>query len=300
MTPRRSVRAEARRLYREMVGEGGLSPNSQSPSADAPPPRAEPVIGPAEEGGTGRLAAEGQHALRGEGAQPLMPDPPSLRFGGQDLMAQVRRLYEDSIIPVRDIAQRAGVTERTLYKYARKQNWKPRYAWMPDGSRPPARPGRRRWTQAQEKQQARAEQFAPGQGAGGRFIRREEIGTPFAQGIKAVDAAGRAAAAKASAEAARMAQRARVEAQFERALSNNCEALRALRRAADEARLPRAPRRAPSNPLSARIEASCIDALLAWVNGTNAALEEAGVAMLAVAPEAIAPAPVTSACSTPS
>jgi hypothetical protein len=128
-------------------------------------------------------------------------------------MAQVRRLYEDSIVPVREIARRAGVSERTLYKYARRSNWKPRYAWMPDGARPPARPGRRRWTPAQEQEHARAAQFAPGQGAGGRFIRRDDIGKPFARGIKALDPAGRAAAAKAAAEGARMAERARLEAE---------------------------------------------------------------------------------------
>jgi hypothetical protein len=123
-------------------------------------------------------------------------------------MAQLRALYEDTAVPVREIARRAGVTERTLCKYARKQNWTPRYAWMPDGSRPA---GRRRWSEQRE----RAEMFAPGKGAGGRFIRREEAGQPFAQGIKATDAAGRAAAAQASAEAERVARRARAEAEAE-------------------------------------------------------------------------------------
>ena len=123
MTPRTSVRAAARRLYEEMSGEGGLSRNLRLPTPDPSPPLAS-------------LAGEGERDVRVAGVEP---DPPSLRFGGQDLMAHVRRMYEDSIIPVRDIAQRAGVTERTLYKYAGKNNWKPRYAWTPDGSRPPPR-----------------------------------------------------------------------------------------------------------------------------------------------------------------
>jgi hypothetical protein len=130
-------------------------------------------------------------------------------------MAQVRALYEDSAVPVREIARRAGVSERTLYKYARKGNWKARYAWMPDGARPPGRPGRRRWASAQGQQHAHATPFAPGKGAGGRFIRREERGQPFAHGIKALDPAGRAVAAAASAEAERTARRARAEAQAE-------------------------------------------------------------------------------------
>jgi hypothetical protein len=133
------VRAEARRLYAEMVGEGGSTPHAATPTPD-----------PSPQGG-------------GEKKTP-------------DLMAHLRAMYEDSIIPVRDIAQRAGVTERTLYKYARKHAWKPRYAWMPDGSRPPARPARRRLTEQRE----RALQVAPAKGAGGRFIRRDDIGAPFA------------------------------------------------------------------------------------------------------------------------
>ena len=282
MTPRRSVRAEARRLYREMVGEGGgASANTAPPTPDPSPPLAEPVIGPAQEGRTRWLA--------GGGEKP-------------DLMAHVRRMYEDSIIPVRDIAQRAGVTERTLYKYARKRNWKPRYAWMPDGSRPPARPGRRRWTPAQEKQQARAEQFAPGQGAGGRFIRREEIGTPFAHGIKAVDAAGRAAAAEASAEADRIAERARLEAECRSAWQAKSEALawvvqglRQLNRLTDAAR--KAGREI--DPIDERCVWRQIDvAKDSWTFAIRD--EQAAQAALAQFDRDNAAAPVTSACSMPS
>ena len=141
------------------------------------------------------------------------PDPSSPRFGGQDLMALVRRMYEDSIIPVRDIARRAGVTERTLYKYARKGNWRPRYAWTPSGARPHGKAARQRWTEARE----RAAAFAPEKGAGGRFIRREDRDAPFAQGIKALDPAARATAVQAAAEAQRAARRAQAdaEAQFQ-------------------------------------------------------------------------------------
>ena len=184
MTPRTSVRAAARRLYEEMSGEGGLSRNLRPLTPDPSPPLAS-LAG----GGERKEQGEGERDVRVAGVEP---NPPSLRFGGQDLMAHVRRMYEDSIIPVRDIARRAGVAERTLYKYARKNGWKPRYAWTPDGARPPARPGRPRWTQAQENHHARAAQFAPTKGAGGRFIRRDDIGEPFMQGIKATDPAGRA------------------------------------------------------------------------------------------------------------
>ena len=95
-------------------------------------------------------------------------DPPSPEgFGGQaaqNLTEKVRALYEDSAVPVREIAAIAGVTERTIYKYARKQQWKPRYRWRARGQ---ADRGRR-WRQRPG--------FAPVKGAGARFIRRADSG----------------------------------------------------------------------------------------------------------------------------
>jgi len=41
---------------------------------------------------------------------------------------RVRALYEDSAVPMREIARLAGVHERTLYKYARKCGWRRRNA----------------------------------------------------------------------------------------------------------------------------------------------------------------------------
>jgi hypothetical protein len=221
-------------------------------------------------------------------------------------MPQLRRMYEDSIIPVHDIAQCAGVTERTIYKYARKQNWKPRYAWMPDGARPPARPGRRRWTPAQESQQgthhARAEQCAPGKGAGGRFIRRDAAGEPFAQGIKATDAAGRAAAATVSAEAARVAERARLAADAlsawqakQAALSWLNQGLRQLGRLTDAARKARR----AIDPFDERCVWRQIDiARDSWTFAIRSEL--AALAALEQFDRDKAAAAVTSACSAPS
>ena len=203
MTPRKSVRAAARRLYEEKMGEGGVSAESAPPTPDPSPPLA---------------------GLAGGGEKKA-----------PELMAQVRALYEATAVPVREIARRAGVAERTLYKYARKQNWKPRYAWTPDGARPVGRAARLRWSDAQEKEHERASQFAPAKGAGGRFIRREDIGEPFAQGLKALDPAGRAAAAAACAEAERAAERARLEAEVYEAWEARTKAMRALNRALDAA-----------------------------------------------------------------
>jgi hypothetical protein len=82
------------------------------------------------------------------------------------LTERVRALYEDSIVPVRDIAALVGVTERTIYKYARKGGWRQRHLCL-----------------------ARA--------AGGRFIPRADQDKPHAQGLKALDPEGAQRAAQA-------------------------------------------------------------------------------------------------------
>jgi hypothetical protein len=91
------------------------------------------------------------------------------------LMTRTRKLYEDGIVPVREIAQLVGVSERTLYKHARRGGWRRRYA----------------------RGEAKAEEGAQPamvRGAGGRFIRRAEAGEPHAQGLKALDPTGAAMA----------------------------------------------------------------------------------------------------------
>jgi hypothetical protein len=68
------------------------------------------------------------------------------------LTALARAHYEESAMLVRETA---AVTELTIKKYAAKQHRKLRY------------------------------RFAREKGAGGRFIRREDQGSAFAQGLKA-------------------------------------------------------------------------------------------------------------------
>jgi hypothetical protein len=139
-----------------------------------------------------------------------------------DLMAQVRALYEDSAVPVREIAARAGVTERTIYKYARKHGWQPRYLWQDDHPCMLVRG----WQAA--------DRFAPAKGAGGRFIRREDAGKPFARGLKANDPAARAKAAQSCAEADRIARAAWQNAERARLVEEQWKCVRAMNRAADE------------------------------------------------------------------
>jgi hypothetical protein len=150
-----------------------------------------------------------------EANPPLAPEPP-------DLMARVRRLYEESAVPVREIARLARVTERTIYKYAQKHAWAPRYLWQDDHSCMLGRGWRA------------ADDLAPSKGAGGRFIRRADAGKPFARGLQAVDPVARAKAAQSCAEADRLAREAWERAEHARLVRLNWSSLRAMDRAMDE------------------------------------------------------------------
>jgi hypothetical protein len=167
MTRRISQRACAQENYREMAEEAA--------SSQAAMPT--PTPNPSPQGG-GKQAA----AWRGE----------------SDLTARVRVLYENSAVPVREVARLAGVTERMLYKYAQKGGWKPRYAWIDRGG------VRRRWRAKTT--------FAPAKGAGGRFMARADKGKPFARGLKATDRQGAARASAACIRAAAIAAQAQADA----------------------------------------------------------------------------------------
>jgi hypothetical protein len=129
-------------------------------------------------------------------------------------------------VPVREIAAIVGVTERTVYKYAAKQRWKQRYARRPD--------------------------FAPVKGAGGRFIAREDKGLPFAQGLKATDAAGAQRAVAACADAERLADEAQAKAERRQRIEAQIQAMESTCRPAASSRLisMRATRKATNHKTS--------------------------------------------------
>ena len=144
------------------------------------------------------------------GASPQGGDAPI------PLTERVRALYENSVVPVREIAQLAGITERTLYKYVQKGGW-----------------GRR--------------QICIARGAGGRFIPLADADKPHASGIGALDpqAAGQAAARclrahaiseKAMMEAAAVAQ-ARADRVKERTERSQAAVLEAQAAREAEARI---------------------------------------------------------------
>jgi putative ATPase subunit gpP of terminase len=212
MTRRSSQRALAREIYRKMVKE-------RARQEAAPTPDPSLLLASARGGGETGPAA-------------------------QNLTEKVRALYEHSAVPVAEIARLAGVTERTIYKYAARENWTPRYRWSCAGSRPRGACWRA------------AAALAPVKGAGGRFIRRADKGKPFAAGLKATDPAAAAAAAAACRReeaASRAAQQKAKEAQHAeaeiRAIDTVSRTLHELNRYLAER--DKAPSAAPSD---ARVE----------------------------------------------
>jgi len=168
MTRRSSQRALAQEIYRRMVEE-------RAKRDDAPS-----LTLPRERGREQAVLDRGEQAVPGEGEQAAVGG------GAASLTEKVRALYEHSAVPVAEIARLAGVTERTIYKYAAKGRWTPRY----------------------RRSAAANESVAPVKGAGGRFIRRADRGQPFARGLKATDPAGATRAGAACDEAAGLARAA--------------------------------------------------------------------------------------------
>jgi hypothetical protein len=116
------------------------------------------------------------------------------------LTERVRALYEGSVVPVCEIARLIGVSDRMIYQYARTGGWRRRrtcpacaaaFAAAKAGRVARRRPG-----------------FVPAKGAGGRFIRREDVGKPFPRGLKALDPQGAEAAAEACVRAGVIADEA--------------------------------------------------------------------------------------------
>jgi hypothetical protein len=190
MTRRMSVRAQAREIYRERIA---AEAQKKTPALTLPRIRLHAA-------GCGGQARGREKAKSGAGecaaTAPAAPPPKLSR-----LTQRVRKLYEETAVPVAEIAAIAGVTERTLYKYARKGGWTPRYAWIGRGGL-----AHRRW-------RARS-RFAPIKGAGARFVKRKEKGRPFARGLKATDRVGGARAAAACAFAEARGRQAQAEASW--------------------------------------------------------------------------------------
>ena len=235
MTPRKSSRAAARRQYLAMSGRElvfALAPlagqgvprkvevEGASDSLSQGPPHPSPLPHSSPDGERSLAYGERESAEVAECA-PLESAPtpdPSPRLadarGGReqqesageksDLMARVQALYEDTAVPVREIARLCGVTERTLYKYVRRGGWRRRYVRVAADDASPGAERGERWL--------RACGHEPVKGAGGRFVPRVEAGRPVAQGLKALDPKAREQASVACAAASARAAKARAKA----------------------------------------------------------------------------------------
>lgn len=124
----------------------------------------------------------------------------------------------------------AGVTERTIYKYAAKHDWKPRYRWTPN----------RGWRAGAA--------FVPVRGAGSRFIRRADKDKPVATGLKATDPEGAARAAAACRRAAWLARRAQLRAEADQREEARLRALETVNRALADFNRHRAARAKAGQP----------------------------------------------------
>lgn len=166
---------------------------------------------------------DGERSLAyGERGQAELGEPtvPANTAEAPSLMARVQALYEDTAVPVREIARLCGVTERTLYKYVAKGGWRRRYVRAPaDDASTGAITGNLSGA-ARGERWLRARGHEPVKGAGGRFVPRAEAGRPvapgiaqgIAHGIKALDPSARAKASLACAAASARAAKARAKA----------------------------------------------------------------------------------------
>lgn len=270
MTRRSSLRAQAQEFYREMVRDADDrdSLTEVPPTPDPSPPRASLAGG----GEKSVLGERDQAAASGEGE-------------ATDLTARVRALYEGSAVPVRDIARLAGITERTVYKYVARHGWKKRYARKPRGEAAAEVNRGQGWQAAP----GFAPDVAPVRGAGGRFIRREDNGQPFAAGLKATDPAGEARAAAACAEAERRARAAEAQAEEQRWCQENIRAIQAVITARDEVAAHDAARQGPrawsrQAELHERALLLSLEAALDWMAITVAAWERAALSSRSPAP----------------
>lgn len=163
---------------------------------------------------------------------PAIPSSPEL----------IARLYEHSLVPVREIARLAGITERNVYATVRRLGCRPRMRTAPGGGRrvaldyegtPPAMLDEAAvaqavaaWTAAAERQRADAHarvEIRKGKAAAWRRVRAREaearVLTTVARAVRDLAAAGEAKKRKKAAAA----QRGRTLDEKRRALAEKLE-----------------------------------------------------------------------------
>jgi helix-turn-helix resolvase-like protein len=181
-----SLRAQAQRVYRKK-SEAAASAAAPTPDRGFPSRAARDGGGEQQAGGVdGEQAALAADEARDRGEEQVT-----------ELTRQVRALYEAGVVPVAEIARLAGVAERTLYRYVEKGGWRRRYATHAIAAAVAKRAAKRRPRPCVTRK-----------GAGGRFIRDEDVGKPVRRGLKALDAAGEARALARTERAALLSEEA--------------------------------------------------------------------------------------------
>jgi hypothetical protein len=222
-----SLRAQAQRVFHAASASDHAPPVPESnPVADMRGARASSLsahaVDEAERGGA-RTGDVSDEAPVCSGPQPT------------ELTQQVRALYEDSIVPVSEIARRAGIHERTLYKYVTRGGWRRRYRVKgaasvgigqagacdrntlgndnntPNADTPNTTHDARARSTAPPQSLPSRRRSAPrvsAKGAGGRYIRAEDAGKPHRSGLKALDPQGEARALARCRSAALLSEQA--------------------------------------------------------------------------------------------
>jgi hypothetical protein len=188
-----SLRAQAQRVFRAKAERDEVlrKPVVDRLSKDTPLPNPPPQGG-REQTGVGARKQTGRGAR--EQTVPGVREEDSSGVVERQmttLTRHVRALYENSVVPVAEIARLAGVHQRTLYKYVQKGGWRRRHATQDLASAVRKRA---------QKRKPRA--CVTGKGAGGRFIRGADAGKPFRRGLKALDPEGEARALRRTRRAA--------------------------------------------------------------------------------------------------
>jgi hypothetical protein len=179
-----SLRAQAQRIFRATAERGDVLRQEAAPTPDPSPPP------PHRASAMGVSAGGGERAVLGDREQAAPTE----------LTLQVRALYEAGVVPVAEIARLAGVSGRTVYKYAAKGGWRRRYPTQDIAAAVRKRAAKRKGKPPRP--------CATLKGAGGRFIRNADADQPVRRGIKALDPAGEAAALLRCALAAALADEA--------------------------------------------------------------------------------------------
>ena len=169
-----SLRREARERYLSAAAQGAPRPNGDPHPNGDPLPNPPPCRGRER---TEQVVSERTAQVKGEQSEQTGTAAATAAEVVPSLTDRVRALYEGGVVPVREIAALAGVSDRTIYKYAARHGWRPRVTRLV-------------------------------RGVGGRFVPLADDGKPHAVGLKALDPDGAAQAAADCAQAGALADKA--------------------------------------------------------------------------------------------